>query len=346
MKCKSLKSMRCGFTIIELFVVIGIIGLLIALLLPVSRNSREAARRVQCQSQLKQIGLGVHYYHDTFDSLPSCSSGDSAEPTDITAVDHRRSGLIALLPFIEQGALYDTILVSSNVEEQEYPDPWVETYDPWKTQIQAFICPSDAYQASRPLGPTSYVFCIGDSTNIYNQDAKHRGPFAPGRWTSLSDVKDGTSNTVLLGEVAIGGEVIAQTPEQLAAAQPCFDEKYVGERIKFTQYSRGYSWADGAAGPAMFNTILPPNRSSCGLNGTEAVDGIYSLGSYHYDGAHVVLADGSVRHITGDIDTGDLSQASLPPGSRAASPYGVWGALGTIAGSEEHERHGSTGVGA
>ncbi|PQO31410.1 prepilin-type cleavage/methylation domain-containing protein [Blastopirellula marina] len=338
MKCKTSKATRRGFTLVELFVVIGIIGLLIALLLPATRTSREAARRVQCSNQLKQIGLGLHNYHETFETLPSCTSADSAEPTGITESSNRRSGLITLLPYLEHSALYDTIMAPLAAGGQTYPalgpDPWVDTYEPWKTQLDGLNCPSDPADPDLPLGPTSYLFCVGDTTSVYYPGQTQRGVFSPGRRIRLRDVKDGTSNTVMLGEASIGMPVSAQTPQQLANPELC---GVVASEIEFserTTHTRGYSWADGAAGPAMFNTILPPNRANCGLNGTEAVDGIYSLSSFHSSGVQVVFADGSVQFIPDDIDTGDLSLASLPATSLQASPYGVWGAMGSIAGGE------------
>lgn len=341
MKSKSSNAMRSGFTIVELFVVIGIIGLLIALLLPATRSSREAARRMQCNNNLKQMGLGLHNYFDTFDSLPSCTSGDSAEPTDITHNSNRRSALIALLPFIEQNKLYETIMAPLAVDGQTYPalgpDPWVDAYEPWKTKLDALACPSDPADPDMPLGTNNYVFCIGDTTSVYDAGLSQRGMFSPGRLIHMRDIKDGTSNTVMFGEVAIGIKVTPQTSQELANPQLCANGEVEVEFSDLTAHTRGYSWADGAAGPAMFNTILPPNSPSCGLNGTEAVDGIYSLSSAHPGGAQVVFADGSVRFIPDTIDTGDLVQASLPATSKQPSPYGVWGALGSIAGGEENK---------
>lgn len=342
MKCKSSSSMRRGFTLVELFVVLGIIVALILLLLPATRTSREAARRMQCQNNLKQLGLGVHNYHDTFETLPSCSSGDSPEPTDITFNDNRRSGLIALLPFIEQSALFDTIMAPHAVDGQTYPamgpDPWVDTYEPWQTQLNEFKCPSDPYPVGRSLGPTNYAFCIGDSTRIYHPGESRRGVFSPGRWTGqLRDIKDGAANTVMLGEIAIASKVISKNQGQITNVALCLGEGIEWDYDNKTSRSRGYSWADGAGGPAMFNTLLPPNSASCGLNGTEGVDGIYSVSSHHPSGAHIVLADSSTRFILNDIDTGDLAAAPLPSSSDEPSPYGVWGALGSIAGGEDHE---------
>jgi len=338
------KPMRSGFTLVELLVVIGILALMVVLLLPVALTSREAARRAQCVNNLKQLGLAMHHYNDTYGKLPSCCWAGSPESTEDSNNGHRLSGLVCLLPMIEQTTLHETITAPLTFEGKTYPglgpEPWVDSYPPWTTQLDAFTCPSDSIDAGRVLGTTNYVFSVGDTTKIYQQWEYKRGAFSPGYWTSWNnqgDFQDGMANTVLLGEISVGNRVIPLTKDELTSPNHCQGESIEWARSDFAAHTRGYSWAEGAAGPAMFTTILPPNRPSCGLEGTEAVNGIYSVGSQHVLGAQVLMADASTRFISDNIDTGDLSQPFLPSSSRDPSPYGVWGALGSATGGEEHE---------
>ena len=102
---------RCGFTLVELLVVITIIGILIALLLPAVQSAREAARRMQCQNNLKQLALAVHGYHDVHGVLPASKIQYGAN----SGYDRLMAWTVAILPFVEQQALYD--LWDSNVSQ-------------------------------------------------------------------------------------------------------------------------------------------------------------------------------------------------------------------------------------
>jgi len=106
-----------AFTLVELLVVIAIIGILIALLLPAVQAAREAARRSQCTNNLKQFGLANHNYHDTYKALPARRGGTSSYPNPGSSRSHanfdRLSPFIPLLPFYEQGAMYDQIKAGS-----------------------------------------------------------------------------------------------------------------------------------------------------------------------------------------------------------------------------------------
>lgn len=102
-----MKTRRQGFTIVELLVVIGIIGLLIALLLPAVQAAREAARRAQCSSHLKQIGLALHNYHDSHRCFPPFFISRAGNPSRIADVDKGANWLVFLLPYVEQRQLYD-----------------------------------------------------------------------------------------------------------------------------------------------------------------------------------------------------------------------------------------------
>src|SRR5687767_294859 len=149
------RSMRASkaFTLVELLVVIAIIGVLVGLLLPAVQSAREAARRMQCGNNLKQFGLALHNYHDTFKALPPRRGGTSG-PSDTARRNHnydRRSAFIFLLPFLEQKPLADRIDAGEKVGGTTFPRggpaAWYNNgtivYQPWREQISVVLCPSD-----------------------------------------------------------------------------------------------------------------------------------------------------------------------------------------------------------
>ena len=232
-----------GFTLVELLVVIAIIGVLIALLLPAVQAAREAARRMQCTNKLKQIGIAVHNYHDTYiNAFPAGGYQYMSQNQDATVTTNRRiSGFIALLPFIEQSALYQSITAGKyhiEFNREEIPagsagtastgvdgagvvvrDYFVATLDP-------MICPSDGGGRSKGTNDQSrnnYRLSYGDypvhgnglrtgTTTTSQITIGHaagnacdntRGAFAIGRWHGFHSITDGTSNTILASERAI-----------------------------------------------------------------------------------------------------------------------------------------------
>lgn len=337
---------RHGFTLKELLVVTFIIAALIFLLIPTNSGGREAARRMQCNNHLKEIGLALHNYHDTYGRFPTAMGG-----TGIGGNENRRSALVALLPFLEREASYDQIM--SPIGYQGYPPggpaPWEQKYEPWQQSFDFFTCPS-AYYEGKDYQPTNYAFCVGDVTRDIHQLTKARGAFAPGLFTRFRDITDGLSNTIAVAEIGtaygrqVQGQYAVKLPETILNDPGiCWrtvdrGKKYYLRTVGLHDRGRGYNWVDGGAGPGLFNTILPPNSPSCAVGGLEAVDGVYSAGSHHIGGCQVVLCDGATRFIPEDIDAGD--SAAAPPTiedyaeQTFASPYGVWGALGTVAGEE------------
>ncbi len=106
--------------------------------------------------------------------------------------------------------------------------------------------------------------------------------------------------------------------------------------VSVSKLGRGYSYADGTGGYGWVTTILPPNSPSCAIESTPLYEGVFSVASRHPGGAHIVLGDGAVIFITDTIDCGDPRQAP-PSGLKVASPYGIWGALGTRESGEDLE---------
>lgn len=216
-----------GFTLVELLVVIAIIGILIALLLPAVQAAREAARRMQCSNQLKQMALGVHNYHDTHKVFPpshlnymSTYKSMAYTPT----LNH--SGWVFVLPFLEQGALHDKFDFRYPTGPSEYPSGAgvsvpQQHQDAVATQLELFLCPSDSGPKDIPVGwqahygqqnvaaaRTNYDFSThalytlyGYSQTWINQNyPRDLRMFGINSQSNLANVTDGSSNCVMLAE--------------------------------------------------------------------------------------------------------------------------------------------------
>lgn len=224
-----------GFTLVELLVVIAIIGVLVGLLLPAVQAAREAARRMQCSNNAKQIGLGLHNYHSAFQQFPEHMGGTNNGPVGprntATSNARRLSFLVGLLPFIEQQALWEQISNPNGIFPAMGPVPLTTAYAPWTTEVSAFRCPSDPAQ-SIGLGFTNFAACLGDAANMVNFGGKNeagfyqnqndwtyglardenwivertgatkRGVFIARHATKFRDILDGTSNTIAVGEIS------------------------------------------------------------------------------------------------------------------------------------------------
>ena len=152
---------RKGFTLVELLVVIAIIGVLVGLLLPAVQAAREAARRMSCSNNFKQIGLGIHNYHSTYKQLPKHGTGTKRGTAGNATNNYNRlflSYLVPILPFVEQQALWEKISnpsvetvpgtsmpgsVLGGMWPPMGPSPWRTQYVPWMTQVPTYRCPSD-----------------------------------------------------------------------------------------------------------------------------------------------------------------------------------------------------------
>ncbi|RMG04992.1 MAG: DUF1559 domain-containing protein [Planctomycetota bacterium] len=362
------RRVRAGFTLVELLVVIAIIGILIALLLPAVQAAREAARRSQCTNNLKQLGLALHNYHDTNGAFPCMSGGTHGPGSNPMHNSRRLSGFVSLLSFMEQRALYDKIASQWDSNGDGTPDwpaygprPWNSNYPGWRyevAQIESFLCPSDGVSKRKigPFGHRSYAMSVGDSIQGNHGGKRTRGLFDRYRYRRFADVIDGTSNTAAFSERTTGdrgarlirgniagnlGSGIRDNPTLCMATLGPNSQYATGVDVltanvaKNTTRASGLRYQDGQPLWSAFTTVLPPNAPSCTVDNYAGTKwGIWTPTSNHPGGVNVCMADGSVHFIKETIDTGNLAAAEGARQGRTDSPYGVWGALGTIQGGE------------
>jgi prepilin-type N-terminal cleavage/methylation domain-containing protein/prepilin-type processing-associated H-X9-DG protein len=280
---------RPGFTLVELLVVIAIIGILVALLLPAVQMAREASRRAQCSNNLKQIGLALHNYHDTYQTLPPGAFWGNTTP-------FRGSILVHILPQMEQKTIYDQIDFKILVDNQSVNGKPIN-----QIQIQPYRCPSNpdnglfnatavhSYAASK--GPTAHIdngSCSCSEWSAWNAYAlapydnatNFAGAFQRlSKPIKLAHVTDGLSNTIFFGEV------LSQCSAHIRAG-----------------------WAVSNDGNGLVSTLIPINYNSCEENNSNGCrrpcNWNTELGfkSKHPGGAQFLLGDGSVRLITQNVD--------------------------------------------
>ncbi len=384
---------KFGFTLVELLVVIAIIGVLVGLLLPAVQAAREAARRMSCSNNFKQLGLAIHNYHAAYNQLPAASGGTHGANKDGNYNDRlngsRRSGLIEILPFMEQQALWEQISNPFRTGTRTFAPMGPRctddngrgrpvsgstssniAYTPWRTQVAGIRCPSDPIRQGG-AGQTNYGFCYGDGVrnigrpfgrNYENggavpwyearDDGAKRGMFHYGKYFRFRGVLDGLSNTIAMGEIGVADGAfslhtyakdvagVLHRPVDRCKSGTHIDPENPRRYTPGGLSPRGRRWMDGFIRYTGFNAILPPNSPSCVHSGRAWI-GVWSSGSYHQGGAHVLMGDGSVKFITDSIEAGgngDLGVSSatstnyLPSGSESA--FGLWGALSTRASKE------------
>lgn len=286
---------RSGFTLIELLVVIAIIAILIGLLLPAVQKVREAAARMKCSNNLKQIGLGQLNFEGVYGKFPPGNRFGTAAALD------RVGGLVDILPFIEQESLYKAFNLNLPPDTQVFVGTTTRI---GSKVVQTYVCPSDIdppNNATTTMAKSNYLACGGSTAQINNAacsctsanfNSYALGPYDPNattkpngvyarrsQQTTIAEITDGTSNTILFGE----------------SRPSCSNH-----------VSRG--WAGANTGQGMGSTIYPINFFTCDLADPNPCrrpcNWSTELGfkSMHSGGSTFLFGDGAVRFLSEGID--------------------------------------------
>ena len=300
---------RSAFTLIELLVVIAIIGVLIGILLPAVQAAREASRRMHCANNLKQLGLAMHNYHSALNCFPP----------GFMAVNHLGTVSggwawgVLLMPFIEQCPLQDTLDPTRYTLSQVITNP--ELLPMLQMELSVFRCPTSPMEKLREfqgggqmVATANYTCCRGffsysGSTHLQK---RNNGVFYALSAIRIADVKDGTSNTIALGERTV-----------LTA--------------HLSDPSKWPSWC-GPGGLGIGSTV-----SSCVSVAMNHPTNMHAFSSHHADGANFCFVDGSVHYLSdkmdsrdGGVNSGNAGTHELFCQAAAAGQIGLYQLLGVI----------------
>jgi len=317
---------RRAFTLVELLVVITIIGILIALLLPAVQSAREAARRLQCTNNLKQIALALHSYTAAVSVFPPGAILDTPDYPNVTydVIANARSGqhgtswMLQILPYIDQSNVYNAWDFTKNV---------VGNRSVAELDIAGFYCPTrrrtvrSSDQPMSPLGFTAggndYGGCIGRANAWHNSlphafsprtkafggktnssGMNYAGILMPNNATSFAEIRDGTSNTILVGELQ---RLWGDTDETGRDGYKSFD-----------------GWATGGVGTLFTAAFMPPDEVYLNTGGVN--NGFFeSPGSEHPGGANLATADGAVQFYSENMDPRILDAMGSRAGGEVVS---------------------------
>jgi prepilin-type N-terminal cleavage/methylation domain-containing protein len=360
-----------GFTLVELLVVIAIIGILVALLLPAIQAARESARRTQCQTNLHNVALGLLNYHDSQKSFPYALHNPSHPVTGVSANANQftftgpaaflvANWAIQILPYIEEQPLYDSFDLYDEPVGGVYPSlaQGVNNRKARGTEVQYMLCPSDSGRETK----------FGDSVPAINGGNWARGNYAynaglgyvgdmmtPGgvddpwirqcgrgvggynRGAKITQVEDGTTKTIMLGEIRIG---LSARDRRGTWAMPMVGSNVLAEQA--SNFATGPNdcgagaddlanaedvvtdtgGVDGTYGGVRGNRLL---AGECMLPSTYAQSVSSVIRSKHPGGVHASLCDGSVRFISDNIQSG-VGRAGYRLACEAGTlnDFGVW----------------------
>ncbi|MGD0655257.1 MAG: DUF1559 domain-containing protein [Thermoguttaceae bacterium] len=328
---------RLGFTIVELLVVIAIIGILAALLLPAIQRSRETARRMSCQNNLKQFGIALHNYENTNKHFPSGAESHAYAKTPSTPYCfYRWSALVHLMPYLEETTAYSLLdltqpLYGADLKITPANRPGVAQI------IPLFLCPSDGQKAvASGFGPVNYATCTGSGVGG-GTPLQADGIFYVNSEMSPSQISDGLSHTVAMSESLLGdgpaplfdaSRVDPRTTYAFVNAVPLTDTACQQARMwNFTDL-RGFSWANGEYRCTLYNHHWGPNSANVDCVSALVVGDISvlyscygwrSARSRHPGGVNTLMADGSGWFCTDDINLTTWQALSTREGNEMVS---------------------------
>ncbi|HID74376.1 MAG TPA: DUF1559 domain-containing protein [Planctomycetaceae bacterium] len=319
-----------GFTLVELLVVIAIIGILIGLLLPAVQAAREAARRTQCSNNLKQLGIALHNYHDVYKTFPFAwmlyVPGGDLSQLNVQCWGTR------VLPYVEQKPLYDRYDSRfPAIDQFAMLPPVKQNLAVIQTQLEVYLCPSspssqekkyqsDLNPAGWPLtweaAPSDYCVSTGVRGDFARLAyARYPGgpggsregvlqfngndPYRPSRVDSdpsnIASIRDGTSNTMMIGERVGGGQIYLRGGQPAPPGMP-WDALRKANGGGWGDFLNGEHWYSGS-----FQDGMPgPDGGPCAINCTNRRGAGFF--AFHPGGAQFLMADASVRFITETVD--------------------------------------------
>jgi prepilin-type N-terminal cleavage/methylation domain-containing protein/prepilin-type processing-associated H-X9-DG protein len=319
---------RFAFSLVELLIVMAIIGILVGMLIPAVQASRASAARSSCANNLRQLGLAAHHHEAALGYFPSGSVAKEFPAQPFTAwTFYRWSALASLTPYLENTAAYNALDLSVPLYASTF-GVRPENVESVKIVVAEFLCPSDIGRpVSEGFAPTNYALSAGSGANGGSPfDAD--GMFFINSQVSPAKITDGLSKTAmgsesLLGQPTNGGHD-PQRAYVFRLGSPLTDT-FCASAGWPDDFPRGFSWVNGEYRCALYNHHETPNsavpdcmgvRLGGGVKVQFAPYGWRAARSNHPGGVNVLLADGSLRFVSDDVDAA------------------VWKDLATIAGGE------------
>ena len=333
---RRLRTNSRGFTLVELLVVIAIIGVLVALLLPAVQAAREAARRATCQNNLKNVSLAVLTFESARKTVPHGMTFPKALESEIGGLSTFNSNwIISVLPYMEQQSLYQSFDLKRRINDNAAPLENNKNYNARGTRLPVLLCPSDANNSILYQGPAvihggnwartnyagnsggAYLFATCNPVDLCSngpdsagwQSDKRRGVMGPNVSASLAKITDGTTNTILVGEIRTG-----LTEKD---ARGVWAMGHAGASLLAMFGSEGDANGPNACYPKaddIYSDVC--GQADCIGNCMDCDPGYFAqatVRSSHAGGAFLAMCDGSVAFVSEDIET--------------SGEYGSWGSI-------------------